>query len=47
MRLGVWVALSVGVATILGWQAMGAENVNDPYQWLEDIHGEKPMAWVK
>ena len=47
MRLGVWVALSVGVATILGWQAMGAENVNDPYQWLEDIHGDKPMAWVK
>ncbi len=47
MRLGVWVALSVGAATILGWQAMGAENVNDPYQWLEDIHGEKPMAWVK
>jgi prolyl oligopeptidase len=47
MRLGVWVALSVGAATILGWQAMAAESVNDPYQWLEDVHGEKPMAWVK
>ena len=43
MRLGIWVA--VGVATILGWQAMAAET--DPYIWLEDIHGEKPMAWVK
>ena len=20
---------------------------DDPYQWLEDIHGDKPMAWVK
>ena len=20
---------------------------NDPYLWLEDIHGEKPLAWVK
>jgi prolyl oligopeptidase len=45
MRLGVWVALSVGVATILGWQAMAAET--DPYIWLEDVHGDKPMAWVK
>jgi prolyl oligopeptidase len=20
---------------------------NDPYAWLEDVHGEKPLAWVK
>ena len=19
---------------------------NDPYAWLEDVHGEKPLAWV-
>jgi prolyl oligopeptidase len=40
-----------------GAAAMGADSVNklheaaaegtDPYLWLEDIHGEKPMAWVK
>jgi prolyl oligopeptidase len=47
MRLGVWVALGFGMATILGWQAMAAEDANDPYLWLEDIHGEKQMAWVK
>ena len=37
--------------------AVGADSVNrkhqtdggasDPYQWLEDIHGAKPLAWVK
>ncbi len=20
---------------------------NDPYLWLEDVHGEKPLAWVR
>ncbi len=39
-----------------GWTAMGAGSVDkkhkhieaaDPFLWLEDIHGEKPMAWVK
>jgi len=40
-----------------GAAAMGADSVNklheaaadgtDAYLWLEDIHGEKPMAWVK
>ena len=19
---------------------------NDPYVWLEDVHGQKPLAWV-
>src|SRR5258706_1513431 len=22
-------------------------NPADPYAWLEDVHGEKPLAWVK
>lgn len=39
-----------------GLSAMGASGVTDshkkpeaadPYLWLEDIHGDKPMAWVK
>ncbi|HEY8698103.1 MAG TPA: prolyl oligopeptidase family serine peptidase [Rhizomicrobium sp.] len=34
------------------WQAMGAgeskkTSGEDPYLWLEDVHGEKPLAWVK
>jgi len=27
--------------------ASGAPRVDDPYLWLEDVHGEKPLAWVK
>ncbi len=23
------------------------QSPNDPYVWLEDVHGEKPLAWVK
>jgi prolyl oligopeptidase len=39
-----------------GWSAMGASGVkdnhknseaSDPWLWLEDIHGAKPMEWVK
>jgi prolyl oligopeptidase len=36
------------------WHAVGAATVeetgvttDDPYLWLEDIHGQKPLAWVK
>ncbi|HEY4076436.1 MAG TPA: prolyl oligopeptidase family serine peptidase [Rhizomicrobium sp.] len=24
-----------------------AQNANDPYAWLEDVHGDKQLAWVK
>jgi len=27
--------------------AFGAPRVDDPYLWLEDIHGAKQLAWVK
>src|SRR5580658_9165700 len=47
MRRGFAVFAGIGFAALLGWQAMGAVDMNDPYIWLEDIHGEKPMAWVK
>ncbi len=40
--------LGVAIAIMaFGWQAKGASDVTDPYLWLEDIHGEKPLAWVK
>jgi prolyl oligopeptidase len=43
------------LATALGLAVTGAVALaqgasveqNDPYLWLEDIHGEKPLAWVK
>ena len=29
----------------LGVPAVTAAD-NDPYAWLEDVHGAKPLAWV-
>ena len=26
--------------------AVTAETDDDPYVWLEDVHGQKPLAWV-
>src|SRR5208282_4515840 len=45
MRAGI--GLAIGIVLALGWQARGAQGVNDPYLWLEDVHGEKALAWVK
>jgi prolyl oligopeptidase len=51
---GVLVAL---LSTLAGAAAYGADSVDkadhaaalpaDPYLWLEDIHGAKPLEWVK
>lgn len=30
-----------------GAQAVTQPAITDPYAWLEDIHGPKPLAWVK
>jgi prolyl oligopeptidase len=41
------------LAVVLGttWQMAAATgqsmSTKDPYLWLEDVHGEKPLAWVK
>jgi prolyl oligopeptidase len=53
-RLVMGVMLAGAIAG--GWSAMGASGVKDnhkqaqqtdPWLWLEDIHGAKPMEWVK
>jgi prolyl oligopeptidase len=36
---------AVALAGAVFAQTKGA-NVDDPYLWLEDVHGEKPLAWV-
>src|SRR5579863_4163046 len=28
-------------------EAAGPEGAPDPYLWLEDVHGERAMAWVR
>ncbi len=43
MKHGKWI---VAAALALAVAAKGAASVEDPYIWLEDVHGEKPLAWV-
>src|SRR5579871_351157 len=44
--------MRITVCTLAGWAAYagaqtGAAAPADKYAWLEDIYGEKPLAWVK
>jgi len=43
MRHGTWLAAA---ALLLAAAAKGAVGVEDPFLWLEDVHGAKPLAWV-
>ena len=43
MRHGTWLAAA---ALLLAVAAKGAVSVEDPYLWLEDVHGARPLAWV-
>ncbi|MEW5836312.1 MAG: prolyl oligopeptidase family serine peptidase [Pseudomonadota bacterium] len=50
-RPSIWLALAASV-TLAGMSHAQAPAVpttdgNDPYLWLEKIHGQKPLAWVK
>lgn len=49
MRSNLRVALMVGLGMALGaaTASLGADAADDPYLWLEDIHGQKPLEWVK
>jgi prolyl oligopeptidase len=40
-------ALGLAVTGAAALAQGGSVEQNDPYLWLEDIHGEKPLAWVK
>jgi prolyl oligopeptidase len=41
--------LKLAGGMVLGLAALGQAHAQkgDPYQWLEEVSGEKPMAWVK
>ena len=41
-HIGILVGMS-----LFALAASGAPRVDDPYLWLEDVHGAKPLAWVK
>ena len=44
MRNRLIAPLILGFVVLTGMVAMAEET--DPYLWLEDVHGEKPLAWV-
>ena len=43
MRAKISLVLLLGAFFILGARAV---TTDDPYAWLEDVHGAKPLAWV-
>jgi len=46
MALAVGGAVAIGADSVSKLQEAAADGT-DPYLWLEDVHGEKPLAWVK
>jgi Serine proteases of the peptidase family S9A len=47
MRRAAALIFAVFAATAPGLAADQGNHMNDPYIWLEAVHGEKPLAWVK
>lgn len=48
MRRAIFIAFGLFAATAAALAAAHkGKPVEDPYIWLEDVHGEKPLAWVK
>ncbi|MBV9904052.1 MAG: S9 family peptidase, partial [Alphaproteobacteria bacterium] len=43
MKRNKWMALAL---VLLAGAAKGADSVDDPYVWLEDVHSAKALAWV-
>ena len=41
------IGLFAATAALAAAAAVKGKPMNDPYVWLEDVHGEKPLAWVK
>ena len=44
--------LTVAALAVAGWAGLGAGTAlaqadDDPFQWLEDVQGEKALAWAK
>src|SRR5437763_943272 len=45
MRLRAWMTGPI-VAALIGGASLAAD-IDDPYLWLEDIHGAKALAWAE
>ena len=46
-RFVLFVLCFAAIARVSGAQAVRPDTVADPYRWLEDVGGERAMAWVK
>jgi prolyl oligopeptidase len=46
MRRAVVIAIVIVAVAAGGWWLWGRMGPTDPYLWLEDVHGDKPLAWV-
>jgi len=44
MRVNLFALL---LGCVLATGAFAVTDLQDPYAWLEEVHGEKPLAWVK
>jgi prolyl oligopeptidase len=38
---------AVALTAVAALATLGASTTDDPFQWLEDVQGEKALAWVK
>jgi prolyl oligopeptidase len=45
VRLGAFAIMAA--ASLVGSSGDAQEAENDPYIWLEDVHGEAPLAWAE
>jgi len=47
--LTIWMTIAAVVSALLATPAYAQSSTEQPdnYTWLEEIHGERPMAWVK
>ena len=47
MRRVIGIAVVIVAIVAAGWWLRGALVPTDPYLWLEDVHGDKSLAWVQ
>jgi prolyl oligopeptidase len=52
MRFGKWFGAMLAGPLLVAWAGIGAPMMDknmtdDPYRWLEDVHGAKALSWVK
>ena len=45
-RLCLTILLFLSLLSLGAFAVTAPETTDDPYVWLEDVHGAKPLAWV-